>query len=176
MRVARSRLGRVSASLALFVLATGAVVAASRLSGGAREGATVAVRGARIPRLEVVDEAGAVTTLAAELQRLPTVVVFHSPECGVCQLMLPALQPFPATLQLVMVDVSGNTRPRGQVPALGPRNLTADKATVQRLFPFSGLPTIVFLDSLAVIREGLAGDQPKGTIQTALQSFAAARR
>jgi thiol-disulfide isomerase/thioredoxin len=172
MWLSREQIVRLCAAFVLIALAGSGVYAANRFGQRADVAPTVAAVGLRMPELEVLTEANVASTLSREVEPRATVVVFHSPECGVCELMLPALQPFPAQLRLLMVDVSGKTHPVGTVPANGIRRLSADKATVQRLFPFSGLPTIVFLDSAATIHSGLAGNQPKGKIQSSLKAFA----
>jgi len=163
---------RVLAAAALVICVTG-YAAAAVSTGSAREDANSVARVGHVaPELRVRLEDGSDARLSSLLQGRRTVVVFHSPECGVCVLTLPALEPFPASLQRFMVDVSGNLAATGRIPATGPRYLAADRPIVQRLFPFSGLPTIVFVDESGVIRAGLAGSQPPGRIQKELLAFA----
>jgi hypothetical protein len=163
---------RVLAAAVLLFGAAGYGVATGTAARSGESVTSVARLGRVAPELPVRLEDGTQAKLSTLLKGRRTVVVFHSPACGVCAITLPSLQPFPPSLQLFMVDVSGNAQEAMRSPPESPRHFTADKRFVQRLFPFSGLPTIILLDEAGVIRAGLAGSQPAGRIQEALLAFA----
>ncbi len=167
---------RVLAAVTLIICAGGFAAATGAPARSREDGSDIARLGKVAPELGITLEDGTGAKLSSLVQDRRTIVVFHSPVCGVCAATLPALQPFPSSLRLVMVDVSGNPMAPMRVEPNGPRHVAANKQVVQRLFPFSGLPTIVFLDETGVIRAGLAGSQPTGRIQEALQAFAGGKR
>jgi hypothetical protein len=169
-------IGRTRGLAAMGLAVVGvATLALARLAASPPDRGNEAAKAGRpLPALLVTTETRDTRTLRSLLDGKRSVVVFFSPKCGVCQTQLPALNPFPASLQLVMVNTLADTTVREQrlgAPATG-RSLRIGADAFHRAFPLAGLPTIVFVDETGRLVEGLAGDQPPGRIQERLRSFA----
>lgn len=118
----------------------------------------------------VVDRDGTDVDLADLLRGERTVVVFHSPSCRVCREMMPALDPLPPGLRLVLVR-SGKEEARAADGA--PRGLDAcwdrhgDFARA-----FVALPTLLFVDERGVLVSGITGRRSREFVRERLERFA----
>ena len=110
-RLAPTRI-RLFAVVAVLVLIAGYAIAMGPSHRSPTGADGIARVGLEAPELSVTLEDGSVARLSSVVQGRRAVVVFYSPVCGVCEVTLPALYPFPASLQLVMVDVSGAAKAR----------------------------------------------------------------
>jgi hypothetical protein len=101
-----------------------------------------------------------------------SVVVFYSATCRVCQEELPALQPFPETLRLILVNES-RTPGKDVEPAVpGAASFRDHGGVLLRSFAIVVLPTILFVDEHGILREGLLGAHGREQLQRRLKEFA----
>lgn len=127
--------------------------------------------GRPLPSLRV-DASGTAADLKDLVAGRKSVIVFYSPTCRVCRETLPALQPFPATLQLIMVsESSAEADPEAlRFPGAG---LYFDRwGALKRSFAVAALPTILFVDERGVLRYGMVGSYRREWVQGKLREFA----
>jgi len=120
----------------------------------------------------VVDASGAAVDLRAFAAGARRVIVFYSPSCHICKEVLPALQPFPGNLRLIMVRESseGNAPEVSGLPAAA---LFQDRWHVlSRSFSDVALPTFLFVDGSGVLRDGFIGRHERFFIRQKLKEFA----
>jgi thiol-disulfide isomerase/thioredoxin len=127
--------------------------------------------GKPLPSL-VVDAAGTAADLKELVAGRRSVIVFYSPTCQVCRETLPALQPFPVTLQLIMVsESSAEVDPEAR--RFPQASLFFDRWNVlKRSFAIAALPTILFVDERGVLRDGMVGSYRREWVQRKLTEFA----
>jgi thiol-disulfide isomerase/thioredoxin len=120
----------------------------------------------------VVDASGVDVDLRKFAAGIRCVIVFYSPSCHVCREILPALQPFPASLRLIMVNES--TEPEDpKVTGFPGAALFHDRWRVlSRSFAMPTLPTIIFMDEEGILRDGLVGSHERRFVQQKLKEFA----
>jgi len=115
------------------------------------------------------DAAVDLRTFAAGARR---VIVFYSPACHICKEVLPALQPFPSNLQLIMVRESSDLNGL-DISGFPDAALFHDRWHVlSRAFTAVALPTFLFVDGSGVLRDGLVGRHERIFIQQKLKEFA----
>jgi hypothetical protein len=120
----------------------------------------------------VVASADAAVDLRAFAAGARRVIVFYSPSCRICKEVLPALQPFPSNLRLIMVKESSDPNDT-DISGLPVTALFHDRWHVlSRAFTAVALPTFLFVDSGGVLRDGLVGRHEKIFIQQKLKEFA----
>lgn len=138
---------------------------------------SIARLGKQLPALPVFDASGSQVDIGKIARGSKSVIAFYSGSCGVCQEVLPHLQPFPSTLRLILVDTKAN-RPLRSPDALrfGEALLFHDRNDVlSRSFPMSGIPTILFVDERGILRDGLVGRHALSLLQRKLKEFAESR-
>jgi hypothetical protein len=120
----------------------------------------------------VVASANATVDLRAFAAGARRVIVFYSPSCHICKEVLPALQPFPSNLRLIMVTESSD--PNGpDISGLPVTALFQDRWHVlSNAFTGVALPTFLFVDGSGVLRDGLVGRHDRIFIQQKLKEFA----
>jgi hypothetical protein len=120
----------------------------------------------------VVASAGAAVDLRTFAAGARRVIVFYSPSCHICKEVLPALQPFPSNLQLIMVRESSDPNDL-DVSGFPAAALFHDRWHVlSRAFTAVALPTFLFVDGSGVLRDGLVGRHERLFIQRKLKEFA----
>jgi thiol-disulfide isomerase/thioredoxin len=120
----------------------------------------------------VVDSAGAAVDLSTFASGAGRVIVFYSPSCSVCKEVLPALQPFPANLRLIMVKETSDPDDL-DLSSLPAAALFQDRWHVlSRAFAAVALPTLLFVDDGGVLRDGLVGRHERIFVQQKLKEFA----
>jgi len=137
---------------------------------------SIARIGHALPAIPVVDSTGGAWDAGKAGLGSKTVIVFYSPSCEVCQRELPKLQPFPATLGLIMVNEQDNSS--DEIDRLGlpyGKQFCDHDQVFNRLTSNPGLPTILFVDERAVLRSALVGEHPVDVIHDRLKEFAAAQ-
>jgi hypothetical protein len=132
---------------------------------------SIARLGEPLPSL-TVDASG----ISADLRRLSagrkTIIVFYSPTCRICKETLPALQPFPATLQLIMVSESSAGGDPEALRFPGAATYFDRWGILKHSFAIAALPTILFVDERGILRDGMVGFYPRERVQRKLIEFA----
>lgn len=124
-----------------------------------------------LPPLTVEDSGGAVD-LNAHVSGTRCVIVFYSPSCTNCKKVLPALQPFPEKLRLILVNESLD-RDDTEQPLLQNADHFCDRWRVlSRSFVAAALPAILFVDEAGILRDGIVGVHGRGFVQRKLKDFA----
>jgi len=137
---------------------------------------SIARVGQVLPAIPVVDSTGGSWDASKAALGSKTVIVFYSPSCEVCQRELPKLQPFPASLGLIMVNEQDNSSDgidRLELP-YGKQFCDRDQV-FNRLSSNPGLPTILFVDEQAILRSALVGEHPADVLHDRLRQFATAQ-
>ncbi|MDI9612992.1 MAG: redoxin domain-containing protein [Acidobacteriota bacterium] len=117
----------------------------------------------------VVNRDGVDVQLADLIRGKRSVVVFHSRSCGVCREMMPALDPFPPELRLVLVrSEKEEARAAGGVP---PGIYWDRHGAFSRTF--IALPTILFVDEKGILESGITGRRSRAFVRERLERFAA---
>ena len=143
-----------------------------RIHFGSAGSQTAARLGEPMPSL-TVDDSGAEVDLREFAAGTRSVIVFYSPTCSACRETLPALQPFPATLSLIMVNES-RARENPEPPGIPNAAFFYDRWSVlPRSFAIARLPTIIFVDENGILRDGLVGVHVRELVQEKLKGFAA---
>jgi len=120
----------------------------------------------------IVEAAGSPIDLKHFVQGLRCVIVFHSPTCGICKEMLPALRPFPPELRLILVNESEN-REGSEISVFpGAASFHDRHHILSRSFGIASLPIMLFVDEAGVLRNGLAGRHRRDFVQEQLKNFA----
>jgi hypothetical protein len=120
----------------------------------------------------IVSSAGSAVDLRAFAAGARRVIVFYSPACHICKEALPALQPFPSNLQLIMVRESSDSNDQ-DISGFPSAALFHDRWHVlSRAFSTVALPTFLFVDGSGVLRDGLVGRHERLIIQQKLKEFA----
>jgi len=133
--------------------------------------ALIARLGNVLPPLPVTDASGKLVDVGTVVIGSRSVIAFYSPSCRVCQAVLPELRPFPAALQLVLVNEEAGISfpPHDRFEeALEFRD---SNRVFSRSFPMSGLPTILLVDEQGVLRGGLVGEHARGLLRQKLKEF-----
>ena len=167
------RLSRIIAVTVLMagVFAVAAVVLSIRAHMPRRD--SVARIGALLPPLMVVDGSGRTIDAGKAGFDKRTIIVFYSPSCDVCHRELPKLQPFPTTLRLVMINVSGPSSEEVDIDGLQCDAKFYDRDRVfEGSFSMPTLPTILFVDERGVLNDALAGAHQRDLVQNKLSEFA----
>lgn len=162
---------RIIAVLCLTVAAIGIVFFRVQLAPGSADTNLLARIDHPLPALTVENQEGTVD-LRTFISSTRSVIVFYSPSCKTCQKVLHALQPFPDTLRLILVNES---------PDEGDLKLSEIQGAVQfhdrwkilsRSFAGAALPTILFVDEAGILRDGIVGFYRHGFVQGKLKNFA----
>lgn len=127
-----------------------------------------------LPPLPVIDAAGKEVDLAKAARGAKSVIVFHSLSCPVCRTVLPELQPFPASLRLLLVT-EGALNPaadRNFAGTAGALQFSDPNRVLFRSFPMSSLPTVLFVDERGYLREAWVGARARGRLAGRLIEFA----
>lgn len=163
---AASRMRRI---LAGAVLAAGIVAAGYLLQGEIRSAVRrPAVRLHQpLPPL-VVDRDGTDVDLADLVRGERTVVVFHSDSCRVCREMMPALEPPPRGLRLILVSAE---KIAARAADGAPPGVYWDRhGALSRTF--AALPTILFVDEKGMLESGITGRRSREFVRERLERFA----
>ncbi len=119
-----------------------------------------------------VDNSGAEFDLRQIVTGCKSVIVFYSPACRICTEELPALQPFPEALRLVMVSESNAQGQRDSLLFPAAVSFYDRWGILTRSFAIAALPTILFVDERGILREALVGTHRRELVQTKLREFA----
>lgn len=160
---------RIAATACLLIGIAGATQFKYRF--GSADPHSIVRLGQPLPRLPV-DNSGAECDLRQIIAGCKSVVVFYSPACRTCEEELPALQPFPEALRLVMVSESNAQGQRNSLLFPGAVSFYDRWGILTRSFAIAALPTILFVDERGILREGLVGTHPRELVQTKLREFA----
>jgi thiol-disulfide isomerase/thioredoxin len=162
---------RIFAALCLAASAIAVVFLIFQLEPGSANGNLLARMDHSLPSLAVEDSKGAVD-LKTFVSGTRSVIVFYSPSCETCKKVLPALQPFPDTLRLILVNES----PDAGAPELSQFHSAAQfcdrRGILSRSFAAAALPTILFVDEAGILRDGIFGFYGREFVQRKLKNFA----
>ncbi|GEM_PF-1068720 len=118
----------------------------------------------------VVDRGGTDVEMADIIRGKRSVIVFHSPSCRVCREMMPALDPLPPGLRLVLVR-SGKEEARAADGAPWGLDACWDRhGDFARAFV--ALPTLLFVDERGVLVSGITGRRSREFVRARLERFA----
>ena len=166
---------RVFAATVLFVVVAVVVGVALSLRAQVPRRSSAVRIGSILPALPVVDSAGRMVDAAKTGSGKKTVIIFYSPSCDVCHGELPKLQPVPAGLGLVMINVGGAFSEEANTGGLRYDAMFYDRDRVfERSFPMPALPTVLFVDEQGVLIAALAGPHQREVVQRKLNEFAGA--
>lgn len=116
----------------------------------------------------VVDRDGTDVDLAGLVRGERTVVVFHSPSCGVCREMMPALEQPPPNLRLILVSAE---KTEARAASGAPPGFYWDRhGAFSRTF--AALPTILFVNEKGVLESGITGRRTRAFVRERLERFA----
>ena len=162
----------LAAALLIVVVAVG--VALALRAHVPRRSAAVRI-GSILTALPVVDSSGSLIDAAKTGSGKKTIIIFYSPSCEICHSELPKLQPVPAGLRLVMINVSGAFSEQANTGGLEYDAMFYDRDRVfERSFPMPALPTVLFVDEQGVLIAALAGAHQREVVQRKLSEFAGA--
>lgn len=131
--------------------------------------------GSILTALPVVDSSGRLVDAAKAGSGKKTIIIFYSPSCDICHSELPKLQPVPAGLGLVMINVSGDFSEEANTGGLEYDAMFYDRDRVfERSFPMPALPTVLFVDEQGVLIAALAGAHQREVVRRKLSEFAGA--
>lgn len=160
---------RLAAGFCLALVISAAVMVAILVNHGIADQQSLARINGPLPPL-MVDSSGVSVNLNQFTAKRRCVVVFYSPSCGVCREVLPALKPFPPTLQLIMISESNQG---SQLSGFHEDAFYYDRwGSLSRFFTVPTLPVILLVDEGGIIREGLVGSHKKDWIRQKLNLFA----
>jgi len=132
---------------------------------------SIARLGEPLPSL-IVDASGVSTDLRGQSAGRKRIIVFYSPTCRICKETLPALQPFPATLQLIMVSESSAGGAPETLHFPGAETYFDRRGILKHSFAIAALPTILFVDERGILRDGMVGFYQRERVQRKLIEFA----
>jgi hypothetical protein len=162
---------RIWAGLCLALGIAAAVLLAIWTHPGAKAHHMLARINGPMPPIEV-EASGAATNLKQLVSGAKHVVVFYSLSCGICREVLPALQPFPSALRLIMISES-IPRTNSEMSKFHEADFFYDRWNMlARLFIVSPLPVILLVDEGGIIRDGFVGFHERDWIQQRLNQFA----
>ncbi|HEY4642225.1 MAG TPA: hypothetical protein VII75_12835 [Thermoanaerobaculia bacterium] len=169
-RTARKR--ALAAGALLVFLAAAAGMALKIRAVTPHDGSKI-VMGKDLPRLMVRDAMNKPVDLRAIKSGRRRVFAFYSPTCGVCQHELPELVPFPANLDLVMINEGESNEPDPFLAGTSAiMHLSDPDASFRTAFSMPSLPTLIFVDEHNVVTDGLIGAHPPAVAQGKLAAFA----
>ena len=162
---------RIAAALCLIAAVVAAVFLRIQLAPGSVDTKLLARIGHPLPALMVEGAEGTLDLgkLASGTRR---VIVFYSPSCKTCERVLPALQPFPDPLRLILVNESPDEDSEELSGFPGAAHFYDRQKILSRLFAATALPTILFIDESGILRDGIVGYYERAYIQRKLESFA----
>lgn len=162
---------RIFAALCLAAAAAAAVFLRIQLAPGYADTNLLARIGHPLPALTVENSEGAVN-LSRLISGKRSVIVFYSPSCKTCERVLPALQPFPGTLRLILVNESPDEGDK-ELPGFQDAARFCDRQkSLSRLFAATALPTILFVDESGILRDGIVGFYRHAFVRQKLENFA----
>ncbi len=132
---------------------------------------SIARLGRPLPSL-VVDAGGSAIDLKTLVGGRRSVIMFYSPACRVCRETLPALQPFPASLQLILVSEAQPSAEPDASHIEGAACFFDRWEVLRRFFAIAALPTILFIDEKGILRDGMVGSYERDRVRRKLQAFA----
>src|SRR5690606_21672137 len=118
----------------------------------------------------VVDRDGTDVDLADLVRGERTVVVFHSPSCRVCREMMPALDPLPPGLRLVLVSAEKTAAHATDGAPPGRDDCWDRHGEFARALV--ALPTLLFVDERGVLVSGITGRRSRAFVRERLERFA----
>ena len=131
--------------------------------------------GSILTALPVVDSSGRKVDAAKTGSGKKTIIIFYSPSCDICHSELPKLQPVPAGLGVVMINVGGAFSEEANTGGLQYDAMFYDRDRVfEQSFLMPALPTILFVDERGVLIAALAGAHQREVVQRKLSEFAGA--
>jgi len=175
--VSHSRAIRLTAVSALLLLLCAFAFISIRLALHKHDKTLRVQIGKPLPGLIVSDKKGTAINLANEGSGHRRVIAFYSPDCHVCQLTLPELDPFPENIMLVLVsERDTSTIPAGELQSI-PSNILFDRNKVlSSAIAISSLPTILFVREDGVVQDATLGAHSKASIQDKLSALATVRK
>jgi hypothetical protein len=119
-----------------------------------------------------VEASGVAVNLNQFTSGARAVVVFYSPSCRICREVLPALQPLPSPLRLIMISES-LARRDFEISEFSEAVFFYDRwSALERFFMVPTLPVILLVEEGGVIRDGFVGFHDRDWIQQRLKKFA----
>jgi hypothetical protein len=100
------------------------------------------------------------------------IIVFYSSSCKVCRRALPALQPLPEALRLILVNEAAgpdDSLLKGFPDAV---HFHDQWKALKKSFAAASLPVILFVDERGILRDGIFGARTRSLMQQKLRSFA----
>ena len=161
---------RILAALCLAAAAVAAVFLRIQLAPGSAETMLRARIGHPLPALTVENSEGTVD-LGKWVTGTRSVIVFYSPACETCKRALPALQPFPDSLRLILINESPDEAGKELPGSPGAAYFHDRQKSLSRLFAVPALPTILFVDESGILRDGIAGFYRRAFVQQKLENY-----
>jgi len=162
---------RVVAALCLAAAVVAAVCLRIQLAPGSADTNLLARIDQPLPSLTVESSEGPVD-LNKLVSGTRSVIVFYSPSCKTCTRVLPALQPFPDTLRLILVNESPDEEEEELSGFQDTARFYDKQKILSRFFTAAALPTILFVDEVGILRDGIVGLYGRGFVQRKLKDFA----
>jgi hypothetical protein len=164
-------LRRIAAALCLIAAIVAAIFLRIQLAPGSVDTKLLARIGHPLPAL-IVEGSEGVADLGKLAPGTRSIIVFYSPSCKTCERVLPALQPFPSLLRLILVNESPDEGSEAWSGFPDAVHFYDRQKILSRLFAAPALPTILFVDESGILRDGIVGFYQRAYVQRKLQDFA----
>ena len=165
---------RIAAGSCLALGLSAAVLAAIWMHPGRPDPHLLARINGPLPPIDV-EASGVAVNLNQFTSGARSVVVFYSPSCRICREVLPALQPLPSALRLIMISESVARRD-SEISEFREAAFFYDRwSALGRLFAVPTLPVILLVEEGGIIRDGFVGFHDRDWIQQRLKKFAGGR-
>ena len=130
--------------------------------------------GTKLPSLLAQDLQGHPVDLRTLVSGEPSVVVFYSPTCNLCETELPYFSSVPPNVRLIEVSEGA----RASVPVLSPAYAIEVQDPQRALFkivPLLGLPTVLLVDRDGVVRGAILGEHSRSFLVQQFRKLAGSR-